>query len=93
MGHRRGGTNTNIPRGLQQSPCGDGSLGHEGQNMAMVLRPPGTGKRWHHRQMAGAVGKGMQSLLEPAGQLDGHTICSLRDTAFYQLMLFSIPSL
>lgn len=93
MGHRRGGTNTNIPWGLQQSPCGDGSLGHTGQNMAMVQRPPGTGKRWHCRQMAGAAGKGTQSLLEPADQSDGHTICSLQDAAFYQLMLFSIPSL
>lgn len=27
----------------------------------------------------------IQSLLEPAGQSDGHSICSLQDTAFYQL--------
>lgn len=49
---------------------------------------------WNREEVAwGVVGRVMQSLLEPAGQLNGNTVCSLQDTVFYQLMPFSIPSL
>lgn len=41
MGHRKGATN--MPQGLKQSLCGDGSFSHKGQNMAMVQRLTGTG--------------------------------------------------
>lgn len=75
VGHSRGATN--IPQGLKQSSCGDGSFSHKGQNMAMVQRLTGTGR-------GGVLGRWLWGMAHGAyrSQLNKHTICSLWDTAF-----------